>query len=55
MVKLIQKISGYFRINDGARCFCRIRSYLSTARKQGYSLLYAVEKVATGKPPPVGC
>ncbi len=55
MVKLIQKISGCFRTDDGARCFCRIRSYLSTARKQGHSLLCAVEKVATGRPPPVGC
>ena len=55
MVKLIQKISGCFRTDDGARCFCRLRSYLSTARKQGYSLLCAVEKVAIGRPPPLGC
>ncbi len=39
MIKLQQKISGCFRTSDGARLFCRVRSYLSTARKQGYSLL----------------
>jgi transposase len=39
MIKLQQKISGCFRTPDGARNFCRVRSYLSTARKQGHSLL----------------
>ena len=55
MVKLIQKISGCFRTSVGARSFCRIRSYLSTARKQGHSLLLAIENAATGRPPPLGC
>jgi len=50
MIKLQQKISGCFRTPDGARVFCRVRSYLSTARKQGYSLLTALERVLTGKP-----
>lgn len=50
MVKLQQKISGCFRTSDGARNFCRVRSYLSTARKQGYSLLCALERVLNGKP-----
>ena len=50
MVKLQQKISGCFRTEDGARNFCRVRSYLSTARKQGYSLLYALERAFSGKP-----
>lgn len=52
MVKLQQKISGCFRTSDGARNFCRVRSYLSTARKQGHSLLYSLERVLAGKPLP---
>lgn len=53
MVKLQQKISGCFRTSDGARNFCRVRSYLSTARKQGHSLLYSLERVLAGKPLPL--
>jgi transposase len=54
MVKLMQKIAGCFRTSDGARSFCRTRSYLSTARKQGFSLLLSLERVLNGKPLPVG-
>ncbi len=50
MVKLQQKISGCFRTPDGARSFCRVRSYLSTARKQGNSLLSSLERAFNGKP-----
>lgn len=50
MVKLQQKIGGCFRTEGGARDFCRVRSYLSTARKQGHSLLHALERVLNGKP-----
>ena len=50
MVKLQQKISGCFRTPDGARNFCRVRSYLSTARKQGHSLLCSLERAFNGKP-----
>jgi transposase len=52
MIKLQQKISGCFRTPDGARTFCRVRSYLSTARKQGHSLLDALERAFNGKPLP---
>lgn len=52
MVKLQQKISGCFRTAAGARSFCRVRSYLSTARKQDYSLLCALERTLAGKPLP---
>jgi transposase len=50
MVKLQQKISACFRTPEGARAFCRIRSYLSSARKQGHSPLVALERVFAGKP-----
>ncbi|HYG79502.1 MAG TPA: IS66 family transposase [Pyrinomonadaceae bacterium] len=52
MVKLQQKTSGGFRTVDGARTFCRVRSYLSTARKQGHSLLRALERALAGEPLP---
>jgi transposase len=50
MIKLKQKISGCFRTRHGAEVFCRIRSYISTVRKQGYSVLEGIEQVLRGKP-----
>jgi transposase len=54
MIKLQQKTSGCFRTQEGARRFCRLRSYLSTARKQGRGVLSALEGACRGKPLSVG-
>ncbi|GCE19112.1 hypothetical protein KDK_82330 [Dictyobacter kobayashii] len=53
MVKVQQKISGTFRSDDGATAFCIIRSYLSTMRKQGRSMLAAIAAVFAGSPFPI--
>jgi transposase len=50
MMKVQQKISGSFRTNQGARIFCRIRSYISTMRKQGHNVLAALKSVFAGSP-----
>jgi transposase len=42
MMKLRQKISGGFRSQEGASDFATIRSFLSTARKQGWKILDAL-------------
>lgn len=43
MVKLKQKISGCFRTRKGAEMFCRIRSYISTIKKQGGNIWEALQ------------
>jgi transposase len=50
MLKVQQKISGCFRSVHGADAFCRLRSYVSTMRKQGHRLLSALETVLAGSP-----
>ena len=42
MMKVQQKISGCFRSWDGALQFCRLRSYISTIRKQGLNVWEAL-------------
>ena len=42
MMKLRQKISGGFRSPEGAMDFALIRSFLSTARKQGWNIIDAL-------------
>jgi len=51
MTKVQQKISGCFRSMDGARIFCRVRSYLSTCRKQGVKSSEALNLLFEGKLP----
>ena len=50
MCKLRQKISGCFRSNTGPEIFCRIRGYLSTARKQGLNIMDAITDAIAGQP-----
>jgi len=51
MTKVQQKISGCFRSMEGAKIFCRVRSYLSTCRKQGMSATQALTLLFQGKDP----
>jgi len=50
MAKVQQKISGTFRSQDGAASFCRIRSYISTARKNALNALEAIGNAFAGTP-----
>jgi transposase len=50
MIKVQQKVSGCFRTEQGIAMFCRIRSYLSTLRKQGIKLFSALGRTLSGDP-----
>jgi transposase len=50
MVKLQQKISGSWRTKTGADHFCAIRSYVSTMKKHGYSVLEGLQRVFIADP-----
>jgi transposase len=49
MLKVKQKISGCFRTEGGAEEFCRLRSYVSTMKKQGRGAMETIRSVFAGK------
>ena len=50
MMKLQQKISGTFRVIQGAKAFCRIRAYISTSKKNGLPILESILAALSGAP-----
>ena len=48
MLKVKQKISGCFRTDGGADEFCRLRSYVSTMKKQGRGVMETIRSVFAG-------
>lgn len=50
MMKLHQKISGQFKTIYAANMFCRIRSYISSVKKQNINVMQALKDVFDGKP-----
>lgn len=53
MTKVQQKISGCFKSIDGAKIFCRVRSYLLTAQKHDITPTDALKMLFNGKLPEV--
>ncbi|ODS43088.1 MAG: hypothetical protein MSIBF_03060 [Candidatus Altiarchaeales archaeon IMC4] len=50
MMKVKQKVSGCFRTFEGAKRFCRIRGYISTARKNKCRVIGAIQDAFEGHP-----
>jgi transposase len=50
MCKLYQKVSAGFCSDDGMMQLGRIRSYVSSAKKQGHSMLNSLLKTTSGTP-----
>ena len=51
MTKVQQKISGCFRALEGAQIFCRVRSYLSTCKKNDLAPTEALKTLFAGRLP----
>ena len=51
MVKVQQKVSGTFRVKQGAEIFCRIRGVISTLKKQSLSVMEGIRAAFEGKAP----
>lgn len=50
MSKVKMKISGCFRSMTAAHVYCRVRSYISTAAKQGENIFQAITSAFNGRP-----
>ncbi len=50
MIKVKQKVSGTFRTEKGAAVFCKIRGYISTARKNAVNIKDAIKNAFDGMP-----
>ena len=58
MIKVKEKISGSFASFKDGEIFCRIRSYISTLKKNNISVLQGLQSALDGKayvPVVVGC
>lgn len=49
MVKVKQKASDGFRKDEGAKTFCALRGYISTAKKQGRKIIDPIESALAGQ------
>lgn len=50
MAKLKRKVSGCISSGEGSDTFCRIRSYISTARKNEQQIIDALYQALIGSP-----